>query len=644
MSTELLNVRRDVGHANTKATVVAVKAAEHHQGLAAGELLDRLWINLPLPADMTIAGLEREWMPHTTWAAVERNLFRIFGNPETAAAAVADKAATADFGGLDLSDWVRFGLRMGMPPEFVFRTLIPMLLGKFNDIKQATTLESSPVHVVYRIVYANGEGLRTHEPAEDIGSRVWFETAMTAGAAKYWFRRPARVIHRLLELDLQAYLESMSEFIPGVTFYRRGDTLRQRLPGAMISKTDPVIATLVALKRDQAGFFTVQAAADDPVETKPAWRIEQDVAVMDAKGNTWHPLHSGTLFCPEAGCSLTEYNWQPAFSFARAVFQFFLFVLGMFGGKLNWATQMAQTKAEAERTRAELERTQAELKRERALRVLREGDFYPTPDIATAIREGRFQPRPVTGALLFFDLGDSTGAAERLGERYPVLLRQFMDELDLFMLGYRFGVREDGVVAQTDCEPGDARLVVFSCRWDGLSADLDAEEATRRELRAAFEVSEEIFTIFQRTFQVPGGPTNVRIGLHHGEFTFDRRGASHGLTKCYGPNTNRVQRIEDSGKLPGVAARDGRTVVLLASVARYLDGERQFVPVGQRTFKGVPGEHLAVRLVLAGQEDSAQVLDFGQLVMLPDSPTAEVPVVVSTDGLDVEGEEARGSG
>ncbi len=640
MHAELLNAPRDVGHANTKATIVALSAAERNQGLAAGVLLDRLWTNVPLPDDMTIAGLEREWMPHATWGAVERNLFRIFGNPEAAAAAVADKAATADFGGLDLSDWVRFGLRMGMPPEFVFRTLIPMLLGKFNNVKQATTLESSPVHVVYRVVYANAEGERTHEPSEDIGSRVWFETAMTAGAAKYWFRTPARVIHRLLELDLPTYLQSMAEFMPEVVFYRSGDTLRRRGASASPSRLDPVVASLVALRRDQAGFFTVQASADDHVETKPAWRVEQDVTVMDAKGNSWHPLHSGTLFCPEARCSLTEYNWQPAFSLTRAIFQAFLFVLGMFGGKLNWATQMAQTKAEAEQTRAELERTQAELKREQALRVLREGDFYPTPAIATAIREGKFQPRPVTGALMFFDLGDSTGAAERLGEHYPVLLRQFMDELDQFMLGYRFNVRADGVVAQTDCEPGDARLVVFSCRWDGLPADLDLEEATRRELRAAFEVSEEIFAIFQRTLQVPGGPTGVRIGLHHGEFTFDRRGASHGLTKCYGPNTNRVQRLEDSGKVPGVAARDGRTVVLLANVARYLDDERQFVPVGQRTFKGVPGEHLAVRLVLPGQEDGAQVLDFGQLVMLPESPTAEVPVV-EAEVLDSAGEDAE---
>lgn len=635
---DLLNARRDVGHPNTVATIVAVTAAERDQGLADGELLDQLWSDLPLPADMTVAGLRREWMPHATWCALERNLFRLFGNPEAAASSVANKAATADFGGLELSDWVRFGLRMGLPPEFVFSKLIPMLMGKFNDVKQVAVLETSPVHAVYRVVYANSEGERTHEPHEDIGSRAWFEPAMTAGAAKYWFPNPAKVIHRLLELDLETYLAAMAEFMPNRVFYRSGETLRMRSIEAAATQSDPVVASLVALRRDPAGFFTIEASADDVVETKSGWRVEQDVVVTDLRGNAWHPLHSGSLFCPDAGCSLTEYNWQQAFSLTRAIFQCFLLVLRLFGGKLNWAAQMAHTKAQAEQARAELERTQAELKRERGLRERREADFYPTPAIAEAIREGRFEPRPVCGALMFFDLGDSTGAAERLGAQYPRLLRQFMDGLDQVMLRYRVGVRADGVIAQTDCEPGDARLIVFSCRWDGLPVELDPDEASRRELRAAFEVAEEIFAIFERTLRVPGGPSNVRIGIHHGEFIFDRRGASHGLTKCFGPNTNRVQRIEDSGKLPGVQARDGRTVVLLADVARYLEDERQFVPVGHRTFKGVPGEHMAVRLVLPGQEAGAQVVDFAELVMLPE-PTAEVPVVAVSD---VDGEEASG--
>jgi class 3 adenylate cyclase len=66
------------------------------------------------------------------------------------------------------------------------------------------------------------------------------------------------------------------------------------------------------------------------------------------------------------------------------------------------------------------------------------------------------------GALLFFDLGDSTGASERLGDLYPRLLRQFMDEIDQVMLRYREGARLDGTIGQTDCEPGDARMKAFS--------------------------------------------------------------------------------------------------------------------------------------------------------------------------------------
>lgn len=631
-----LHAKRDVGHPNTVATIVAVTAAERSQGLPDGALLDQLWLDLPLPPDMTTGSLRREWMPHATWKALERNLFRVFGNPEAAASAVANKAATADFGGLELSDWVRFGLRMGLPPEFVFGKLIPMLIGKFNDVKQVAVLETSPVHALYRVVYANSEGERTHEPHEDIGSRAWFEPAMTAGAAKYWFPNPARVVHRLLELDLEAYLQAMAEFMPDRVFYRSGEMLRMRSVEAPATQSDPVVAIHVEFRQDESGFFTVPATSEAGTKTRSGWRVEQDVAVTDPQGNTWHPVRSGSLFCSEAGCSLTEYNWEQGFSLVRVIFRAFLVMLRMFGGQVNWAAQMAESKAEAEQARAELERTQAELKRERGLREEREADFYPTPAIAKAIREGTFEPRPVTGALMFFDLGDSTGAAERLGAQYPKLLRQFMDGLDKVMIRYRVSVRADGVIAQTDCEPGDARLIVFSCRWDGLPVDLDPDEASQRELRAAFEVAEEIFTIFERTLRVPGGPSNVRIGIHHGEFVFDRRGASHGITKCFGPNTNRVQRIEDSGKLPGVAARDGRTVVLLADVARYLVGERQFVPVGHRTFKGVPGEHLAVRLVLSGQEDDGQVLNFAELVMLPE-PTEDVPVVSPGAAAEQEG-------
>lgn len=603
MSSDMREALRDVGAANTVATVVAVKAEEDARGLSAGQLVERLWENVPMPDGWTVKDLAKKTMPLATWAAVEWNLFRIFGNPQRAFEAITAKAATADFGGLELADWFRWLLRLFVPPSFVFAVLIPRLMPKFNTLKRATPVEADDNHVVYRVEYLDKTEKRTHEPSEDMGSRYWFEPAMTAGAAKYWFASAARVVHRVLELDLVQYLAHFGEFMPSVTFYKVNAEMRLRKIGDRPSANDQVVAKQVQLRPDDAGFYTVIANETDRrmgFDLRDGWQVEQAIEVLDPNGNTWQPLQQGTVFCARAGCSLTEYNWQPQTIALRMVFRFAVVAIGFLGGRFTGAARLTEAKTSLAELQAERDEALAVAERERALRVQIEQDHYPTRAIAEAVREGRFMPRSITGALLYFDLGDSTGFAERRPDA-PMLMRQFMDAIDELMRSYLEGESADGVIGRTDSEPGDARMVAFSMRWNEGKLSVSDAEVTRREIKAAIVVATEIFAIFNRVLRVDGGPTCVRIGVHHGAFEFDRRGVRHGRTKIYGASTNLVARLEAAGKLPGVAAPDDRTLTMLASVAELVIDTYQFVSAGTHAFKGLRGQQQVVRLVLPGQ-------------------------------------------
>ncbi len=479
--TNLRGALRDVGSANAVATVVAVEAEELQRKLPKGTLVERLWHQVFMPEGWKTKDLLKRTMPLLTWVAVERNLFRIFGNPQAAAKAVAAKAATADFGGLELADWFRWLLRLFVPPSFVFASIIPRLMPKFNTLKRVTLVEEDDNHVIYRVQYMNKSGKQTHDPHEDMGSRVWFETAMTAGAAKYWFPDAARVVHHVLELDLVQYLQHFTEFMPGTTFYRSGGTLRMRATDARPDVMDTVVATQVQLRPDDDGFYTVVATQEDlnmGFDTRLGWRVERDIAAVDAMGETWQPVASGTIFCAGAKCSLTEYNWRPQTIALRAVFRFAVFCIKLLGGSFTGAARLAEAKTNMAELAAERDNALGDAERERALRQEMDKDHFPTEQIATAMREQAFSPRQLFGALLFFDLGDSTAANERL-PNYADLLQQFMDAIDAVMVRYREGAREDGVVGFTVSEPGDARLMIFSRRWNEHHQTMD--EAVARD-------------------------------------------------------------------------------------------------------------------------------------------------------------------
>ena len=170
--------------------------------------------------------------------------------------------------------------------------------------------------------------------------------------------------------------------------------------------------------------------------------------------------------------------------------------------------------------------------------------------------------------LLFLDINDSTGLAERLGAvQIKSLVGKFLFDISKPITNYG----------------GE----IYLYKGDGLIALWNWTEAIRgnrilRAIDAVFASVGRERSEYQRQF---GVVPRFRIGVHGGEVVVSEQGDTKRAIGVYGSTINIAARMEEAAKAHEVAC------VVSGDVAQALaEGEQQLLPLGHEQVKGISVE------------------------------------------------------
>jgi adenylate cyclase len=170
--------------------------------------------------------------------------------------------------------------------------------------------------------------------------------------------------------------------------------------------------------------------------------------------------------------------------------------------------------------------------------------------------------------LLFLDINDSTGLAERLGAvQIKSLVGKFLFDISKPITDYG----------------GE----IYLYKGDGLIALWNWNEAIRgnrilRAIDAVFASVRREEIAYQRQF---GVVPYFRVGVHGGEVVVSEQGDTKRAIGVYGSTINIAARMEEAAKAHNVAC------AISGDVAQALsDGEPRLVPLGNEQVKGISVE------------------------------------------------------
>jgi adenylate cyclase len=169
--------------------------------------------------------------------------------------------------------------------------------------------------------------------------------------------------------------------------------------------------------------------------------------------------------------------------------------------------------------------------------------------------------------LLFLDINNSTGLAERLG---AVPIKSLVGK---FLFDISKPITDHG---------GE----IYLYKGDGLIALWNWDEAIRgnkilRAIDAVFAAVRREEAAYQREF---GVVPRFRIGVHGGEVVVSEQGDTKRAIGVYGSTINIAARMEEAAKAHGVGC------AISGDVAQALSGEPQLVPLGDEQVKGISVE------------------------------------------------------
>src|SRR5271169_2394571 len=164
--------------------------------------------------------------------------------------------------------------------------------------------------------------------------------------------------------------------------------------------------------------------------------------------------------------------------------------------------------------------------------------------------------------LLFLDINDSTGLAERLG---AVQIKSLVGK---FLFDISKPITDHG---------GE----IYLYKGDGLIALWNWSEAIRgnkilRAIDAVFAAVRREEAAYQREF---GVVPRFRIGVHGGEVVVSEQGDTKRAIGVYGSTINIAARMEEAAKAHGVGC------AISGDVAQALSGEPRLVPLGDEQVK-----------------------------------------------------------
>ena len=170
--------------------------------------------------------------------------------------------------------------------------------------------------------------------------------------------------------------------------------------------------------------------------------------------------------------------------------------------------------------------------------------------------------------LLFLDINNSTGLAERLGAvQIKSLVGKFLFDISKPITDYG----------------GE----IYLYKGDGLIALWNWNEAIRgnrilRAIDAVFASVRREEAVYQRQF---GVVPRFRVGVHGGEVVVSEQGDTKRAIGVYGSTINIAARMEEAAKAHHVACAISGDVVQALS-----DGEPQLLPLGDEQVKGISVE------------------------------------------------------
>jgi len=170
--------------------------------------------------------------------------------------------------------------------------------------------------------------------------------------------------------------------------------------------------------------------------------------------------------------------------------------------------------------------------------------------------------------LLFLDINDSTGLAERLG---PVQTKSLVGK---FLFDISKPITDYG---------GE----IYLYKGDGLIALWNWNEAIRgnrilRAIDAVFASIDRERSEYQEQF---GVVPRFRIGVHGGEVVVSEQGDTKRAIGVYGSTINIAARMEEVAKAHKVACAISGDVAQAVS-----DGEQQLLPLGHEQVRGISAE------------------------------------------------------
>jgi len=200
--------------------------------------------------------------------------------------------------------------------------------------------------------------------------------------------------------------------------------------------------------------------------------------------------------------------------------------------------------------------------------------------------------------LLFLDINNSTGLAERLGAiQIKSLVGKFLFDISKPITNYG----------------GE----IYLYKGDGLIALWNWTEAIRgnrilRAIDAVFASVARERSEYQRQF---GVVPRFRIGVHGGEVVVSEQGDTKRAIGVYGSTINIAARMEESAK-----AHDVACVISGDVVEALTDGEQQLLPLGHEHVKGISVEIP----IFEYRVDDARVWEHSARAGSP--PRVEIPV------------------
>lgn len=582
----------NVGFKNVRAIRDITRLVAKERGVPFEVLEAGLWRDLPV--DWTSERMLREWMPVKVFNVVLLNWARILGDPSELER-WAKRAYEVNFGGLTvLVDSVQWVLRFFSSPSWVFTNIVPGAKTAFNDNKVTPVVRSSWDRVLYRVVYQDRTGERTCEPEDDVESLIWFAPGVTAATAGFWGLE-ATVFHHLLELDLvwllRRYLPTSMELVEGHEghLYLEGRAVAQRS----------------RLYLDTDGFYTLP----DPGESenfREGFLVFEDIRVPKVDGTggeTWVLAKAGQRFCRVAGCSLTEYSWAPPLGFQLFLRGFHAVTgqrfirdrvashLGQRVEETDWEAQVEQAKARADALERERQKADA--------------DNLPTKELARLIVTGQLVERHVRCLIVVFDVEGFTPFIKELQLDGVGRLRPFFSACwKTIKRGSPWNPvwkPGDPVIWMAN-QPGDSMVLVYSLEFDGDSPLTEVEQQ-RFLLERALEDAQQFHCHIREVLDARGQPLRIRVGI-----TWDPRlvlmqgGHSGRRIDVFADGVNRAARIQDAGKLSGLADPQGETTLLEGELAMVLGRPELFEVAGSPHLKGLG----VVELVRWHHADPAQ--------------------------------------